>query len=60
MKIFINGNIITVDESNPSAEAVVINKGKILFVGTTDNALKMKKWNTKIIDLKGKTINRCT
>ncbi len=54
--IYINGNVITVDEGMPIAEAVVVNKGKIAFVGSTEDALKYKGIFTKVLNLEGKTM----
>ncbi len=56
MEIYINGNIITVDKNRSSAEAVVVDKGKISFVGSTKDALKRETRKTKVIDLMGKTM----
>lgn len=54
--VFINGNIHTVNESQPWAEALVINEGKITFVGDNEAATSLVKKHTKIIDLKGKLV----
>lgn len=53
--IYINGNIITVDENNPVVEALVVEKGIIRFAGSNSDALEFKKGHT-IIDLKNKTM----
>lgn len=55
-KIFINGNIITVDASNSLAEAVAIKDGKILAVGSTALINQLKGDKTQIVDLQGKTL----
>src|SRR5690606_30362909 len=55
-KIFINGNIITVDDKNAIMEAVAIKDGKILAVGKTTEVNKHKGQNTLVIDLKGKAM----
>ena len=31
--IFVNGNIYTVDENQPSAQAIAVKDGRIIFVG---------------------------
>lgn len=52
----INGNIITMAPSKPRANAVAIRDSKIVAVGTNT---QVKQWigkNTKIIDLRGKTV----
>jgi predicted amidohydrolase YtcJ len=38
-KIYINGDIVTVDDRRPAAEAVVVREGRILYVGDTETAL---------------------
>lgn len=38
-KIYINGDIVTVDDRNPAAEAVVVREGRILYAGDTETAL---------------------
>ena len=55
-KIFINGNIITVDAKNSTAQAVAVSNGKILAVGTNSTIEKLKDKNTIVVDLKGKTV----
>lgn len=50
------GPIYTVDEGNPVAEAVVVTAGRITFVGRKADASQYKGKNTRIIDLKGKTM----
>ena len=39
--IFLNGNIYTVDERQPHAEAVAVRKDRIAFVGASDDARKL-------------------
>ncbi|HKI78375.1 MAG TPA: amidohydrolase family protein, partial [Ignavibacteriaceae bacterium] len=51
---FINGKIYTVNEKQPMAEAVVIERNKILFVGSNADANKIINKETKVIDLKGR------
>ncbi|MGE5410007.1 MAG: amidohydrolase [Clostridiales bacterium] len=53
-KAFINGNIFTVNDSQPFAEAVLTNENKIVFVGSTKEAKALIDANTKVIDLNGK------
>ena len=54
--IYTNGTIITMNDQQPIAEALIISKGKILFVGEAAEALKYSKEGYKIRDLKGKTL----
>lgn len=52
----INGTIITVDEKQPTAEAVLIEDGKITGVGgTNDIAAAAKERSVPCVDLAGKT-----
>lgn len=53
--IITNGNIYTVNDSFQKAEAVAINNGKFVAVGTTKNINKNYKSSTKI-NINGKTI----
>lgn len=52
--ILINGNIYTVDEDNPRAEAIAIREGRILFVGNNKEAEAFRGDSTKVIDLQGR------
>ena len=52
--LLINGRFITLENENEIAEAVAIESGKILFVGSAAEALKLVDEHTEIIDLHGK------
>lgn len=54
--LLINGKIITVDKNFSFAEAVAIKGDKIYAVGTTRQIRRLAGQNTKVIDLKGKTV----
>lgn len=54
LKAFINGKIFTVNENQPFAEAVLIEKNKIIFVGTTQEVLTRTGLIPEVIDLEGK------
>src|SRR5262245_36048616 len=54
--VFKNGNIYTVDEDKPKAEAVAAKFGKIVFVGSNADAKKYEVKGVKVIDLKGATV----
>lgn len=49
------GNVITMDEKNPSAQAVVFNDGKIEFVGSSSEAKELYK-DVEVLDYSGKYI----
>ena len=54
--IWFNGPIVTIDEANPSAEAVAVKDGKILQVGARDEVMRRKGARTRMMDLKGATL----
>ena len=55
-KIFYNGNIITYDDKNASAQAFLVNDENIVFVGSNEEILSMKTDETTMIDLENKTV----
>jgi len=52
--VFLNGHIYTVDSDRSIAEAVATQGGKIIFVGTTDQARELVGDKTRVHDLQGK------
>lgn len=54
--LFYNGNIITVEPSSPEVEAVFVEGDTIIFAGRYEDAKKFISNDTKLIDLKGKTL----
>jgi hypothetical protein len=52
--LLINGNVYTVNEKSPHAEAIAVRKDRIVFVGSNDDAKKFQAART--IDLGGKTV----
>ena len=52
--IFINGNVYTVNEKQPRAEAIAVNRDRIIFVGSNEEAKKFR--SKKVVDLAGKTV----
>lgn len=54
--VFSNGNIYTVSDKQPKAEAVAVKNGKILFVGSSEQAKAYTSANTQVVDLKGNTV----
>lgn len=55
-KVFVNGIIYTVDETNPKVEAVAIKDGLILAGGSTEEIQAYVGESTETIDLQGKTM----
>lgn len=55
--IYYGGDIITMERDSPEyAEAVAVKDGKLIFVGSKEEAMKFQGGQTKIIDLEGKTL----
>ena len=54
--IFINGNIYTVNEKQPHADAIAVQRDRIIFVGANADAEKFRGNKTRIVDLAGKTV----
>ena len=52
--LFTAGNIYTVNDHQPHAEAIAAKAGRIVFVGTNDDAKKFRA--AKIVDLRGRTV----
>ncbi len=55
-KIYTNGNIYTINRSQPVAEAVVVNENKIVFTGTLPGAKIFTHGDYSLFDLNGKTM----
>jgi predicted amidohydrolase YtcJ len=54
--VLMDGNIITMDSSQPSAEAVAVTKDRIVKVGTNREINSWIGKDTKIINLHGRTV----
>lgn len=54
--ILYNGNIWTVDEQLPRAQAAAISDGRIFAIGPNDEVLRLASANTRKIDLGWKTV----
>jgi len=54
--IFVGGDIITVDDTNPTAEALATGGGEILAAGNRDAVFQLKGPDTQLADLEGKTL----
>jgi predicted amidohydrolase YtcJ len=54
--VVVNGNIYTVNEKQPHAEAFAVRDQKIAFVGSTADVEKLRGANARVIDLGGKTV----
>jgi predicted amidohydrolase YtcJ len=51
-----NGNIYTVNDRQPRAEAVAVKGDRIVFVGSNREAQKYIGKSTRVVDLKGETV----
>ena len=54
--IFVNGRVVTLDASDNIAQAIALKDGLILRTGTSDAMRALAGANTKVIDLRGKTL----
>lgn len=54
--ILFNGNIVTMDDRRPAAQAVAIADGRFFAVGTTQQVRALATSRTKKLDLEGKTV----
>jgi predicted amidohydrolase YtcJ len=52
--LLMNGNVYTVTEKQPKAEAVAVKANRIVFVGSNEDAKKFQA--AKIMDLRGRTV----
>ncbi len=55
-RIFLGGDILTMDDANPHAEALAVQGDKIVAVGSRDEVMQWKGDDTEVIDLGGKTL----
>ena len=54
--ILMNGRIATVDHLRPFAEAVAIQNGRFISVGSNEEIMRVRASNTETIDLGGRTV----
>jgi predicted amidohydrolase YtcJ len=54
--IVTNAKVTTLDQRQPTAEAVAVKDGRFLAVGSTDKVLKHRGQMTRVIDVKGRRI----
>lgn len=55
-RIFFGGDVITMDEARPTAEAVAIEDGIIVAVGSKSDVMALKGPSTESVDLRGRTL----
>src|SRR5437588_4681460 len=54
--VFVNGNVYTVNEKQPRAEAVAVKGDRIVFVGSNANDKQFQGSGTRVVDLHGETV----
>ncbi|UJX46779.1 amidohydrolase [Xanthobacter sp. YC-JY1] len=54
--ILFNGKMTTLDRTNPTAEAVAVRDGVIVFAGTTADTMRLAGTTTRIIDVGGRRV----
>lgn len=54
--VFTSGNIYTVNDRQPRAEAIAVKGGRIVFVGSNAEAKTFQEASTRVVDLAGKTV----
>ena len=54
--VFINGNVYTVDEKRPHAEAIAVKGDRIVYIGSNSDAKQFQDTNTRVVDLHGATV----
>ena len=54
--IFLSGNVRTVNEKQPHAEAIAVKADRIALVGSNSDTQKLRGDKTKLIDLHGNTV----
>ncbi|MDD5127338.1 MAG: amidohydrolase [Dehalococcoidales bacterium] len=54
--VLVNGKVITVDLKDSIAQAVAVKNGKIIKVGSNDEVKALIGQQTKVLDLKGRTV----
>lgn len=54
--IYTGGEIITINELQPQAEAIAVKDGRILAVGYRDEVMKLKGNKTQVVNLAGHTL----
>ena len=54
--VLIGGKVLTMNPSQPCAEAIAVKGDRIVKVGTNEKINQLIRKNTKVIHLKGKTV----
>lgn len=51
--LFLNGSVYTADDARPTAEAIAVRGGKVVFVGSAEDAERHRGPSTEVVDLAG-------
>ncbi|WP_429158581.1 amidohydrolase [Aeromonas media] len=54
--IYLGGDIVTVNDAAPTAQALAIRDGRILALGSERDILTLRDGETRVVDLQGKTL----
>ena len=54
--VYLNGNILTMDDNRREVEALAVTEGRISAIGSRDDIQKMVGNATEVVDLDGKTL----
>ncbi len=54
--VFKNGNVYTANDTSPKAQAIAVKANQIVYVGTNDGAQVYVGNQTRVVDLKGRTV----
>ena len=54
--IYLGGDIVTVNDAAPTAQALAIKDGRILALGSEADILTLRDGETRVVDLQGKTL----
>jgi predicted amidohydrolase YtcJ len=54
--IYVGGEVVTVNDRQPTAEGLAVKDGKVLAVGTSADVMKLRGAATRVVDLGGMTL----
>lgn len=54
--ILVNGNVVTLEERRPRAKGIAIGNGRVLAVGSNEQAERWGDRRSRIVDLRGRTV----
>lgn len=54
--LFVGGEVVTVNPSDDVVEAVAVGEGRILAAGTTQEVMRLRGPETRVVDLRGRSL----